>query len=301
MERGSQRLLCSLCSLVLVFVARCSPPIVSSDKTNDTDANSVSAPGTDKGALDEVKATADDKKGKVKVYIATDDTDKAAGSNQSDKSKDKPEEKTEPVAQDPRHQLIEALSKKDYIGADKILRGMGDLSDELKYLHIYVLDKLGEHERAVKYWQDKVLHFNKSQGVQITDLRFCKRIHDHGRFEVIDGDEFNPGNAILIYVEVKNFQFKDESQGHKLRLEYNWELYDAQNNKLPLWQNVDDNVRRDEILFQNRISEYSQSFLLPLPKNIAGGVYTLKVSVTDLNSSLSHTMEKKLRIKFITE
>ncbi|MBI4244428.1 MAG: hypothetical protein HY606_10095 [Planctomycetes bacterium] len=273
----------------LLFVLGCVPL---QQISQNSDKNGAAS--TESSSFQDEQIT-DDGVNILKGHVAKEDTQKDI-STATNQTPDLTKGKEEGVYSD----LIKALIEKNYQKCDKILQEIGTSDEDFKYIQMLILDKLGSHDAPIQYWQQKVDHYLKAKGIEISNLAICTKIHGFGRFDRLPKEEFLPGASILIYIEVRRFLLKKLDTGkNKLALSYNWELFDSAGKKLPLWEDVPKTVREDEIDYNSDISDYYQSFLLPLPKNIAGGEYKLKVSVKDLNTNLSDSEDVKIQVLFV--
>jgi hypothetical protein len=105
---------------------------------------------------------------------------------------------------------------------------------------------------------------------------------------------------VLIYLEVDGFELSPWNEYHTLHLRYSWELFDAQGRRLslPAWENAPPEEREDRIEFRGPVSEFHQSFGLPLPRNLPGGSYVLRVAVEDRSNKKINEIRIPLEIVF---
>lgn len=181
------------------------------------------------------------------------------------------------------------LLKKRFIDAEDLLSGLKDKEEDelIKVISAYLYNILGEHREARGVLETIVEKWQEQEGVYISKVEVCKSITSFKRYEPCGGSNLiKPGSRILLYVEPKNFEFKEEGNQYLLSLNYNWELFDKNGElvRLPKWENAPQGAREDRVKFNEKIKEFHQSFSLPLPKNLPMGKYKVKVTVEDANS-----------------
>lgn len=121
--------------------------------------------------------------------------------------------------------------------------------------------------------------------LQLRNATFCHKINSFGNYERFDRDEFEPGQAVLVYSEVQNFASEIDSEGfYETRLRSTIEIHRAgRGPESGLVHERDYAATRDTC--RNLRQDYFHSYRLDLPSTLTPGPYTLKLLVED---ELSH-------------
>lgn len=115
--------------------------------------------------------------------------------------------------------------------------------------------------------------------LELRNVSFCYKINSFGNFESWQRDEFRPGQTVLLYAEVRNFESRPTAQGTfttslKSFIEIRRGRFDGEvveQNVLPTTQDLCRSVRHD----------YFHSYTIDLPQQLSPGPYTLVLTVED--------------------
>jgi hypothetical protein len=173
-----------------------------------------------------------------------------------------------------------------YEKAEGILTKIEKRDEFLQLIIAYLYNVLGEHRIARNRLAKILNRWRRWDGICIDRVVLCSAIKGFRNYQVYPDNRFKPGQTILIYVEPRDFMLKNEGQKYTLHLRYNWELFDKDGCKLKItkWEEASSQDKEDLKEFSGPITEFHQNFALPLPKNIAMGKYTLRVTVKDIHS-----------------
>jgi hypothetical protein len=157
------------------------------------------------------------------------------------------------------------------------------------YVEFYLRRQLGDHKEASKLLSVFNDEERLATGFVIERAELCTQIRRFRDFTPAEGDRVRPGGVILLYVEPRNFTLQRNQDKHILHLKYEWKLYDDRSTELqvPAWEQASLEEREDRLTVNGPVSEFYQSFKLPLPANLAMGHYRIKVTVTDAHSGKS--------------
>ena len=174
--------------------------------------------------------------------------------------------------------------------AERILSGLKFRSLKLQpYIEFPLKIILGDYKAAGVLLE----RFNEEErqrtGFFLERAELCSRVKRFRDFVLAESDRVAPGGVVLIYIEPRNFTLKRAQDRYILHLRYDWQLYDDRSTELvvPAWQGAPQEDREDRTQFNGPVSEFFQSFKLPLPNNLAMGQYRVKVTVTDVNTGQS--------------
>jgi succinate dehydrogenase flavin-adding protein (antitoxin of CptAB toxin-antitoxin module) len=126
------------------------------------------------------------------------------------------------------------------------------------------------------YAQDRL---ERLAALQLKNVNFCYKINSFGNFESWQRDEFRPGQPVLLYAEVSNFESRPQSDGRFMtRLKSFIEIRRGdvdgpviENNALKPTEDVCRSIRKD----------YFHSYTIDLPQTLTPGPYTLVLRVED--------------------
>ena len=115
--------------------------------------------------------------------------------------------------------------------------------------------------------------------LQLRNVSFCYKINSFGNFESWSRDEFSPGQTVLLYAEISNFESRPNAEGYFMtRLKSDIEIRRGradgervETNSLPVTEDACRSIRQD----------YFHSYTIDLPQNLTPGPYTLILRVED--------------------
>ena len=174
--------------------------------------------------------------------------------------------------------------------AEQALSGVKSRANKLvPYVEFYLRRQLGDHKEAGKLLSVFNDEERLATGFVIERAELCTQIRRYRDYTAAEGDRVRPGGVILLYVEPRNFVLQRHQDKHILHLKYEWKLYDDRSTELqvPAWEQASLEEREDRLTVNGPVSEFYQSFKLPLPANLAMGHYRIKVTVTDAHSGKS--------------
>ena len=115
--------------------------------------------------------------------------------------------------------------------------------------------------------------------LSIRRLEICTRIHSFGRIEPFPSNDFDPGDPILLYVEVDNFGTKLTPDGkYRTSVIAQLQIYQDGNPEPIETLDVAGGIS-DEASSERR--DYFQSYELNLPSHLATGRYEIRVLLAD--------------------
>lgn len=153
---------------------------------------------------------------------------------------------------------------------------------------------------AVSDYVRSVTDLDRPTSLRIVRAELCRKISGFRRYVPFGDPKFKAGSMLLIYVEFEGYELAAWGDYQTLHLRYEWELYDAQNRKLslPAWEKAAPEEKEDKIEFRGDVREFHQSFGLPLPRNIPGGSYAVRIVVEDQASKKKDEIRLPIEIVF---
>ena len=123
------------------------------------------------------------------------------------------------------------------------------------------------------------LRLRERANLELRNLTFCKKIDGFGSYERFDRDEFRPGQAVLVYAEMRNFLSEPTNDGqYKTVLKSTIEIHRA-GSQAGLVTRQDFSPTED--LCRNRRHDYFHSYLINIPERVTVGPHILKLIVED--------------------
>lgn len=174
--------------------------------------------------------------------------------------------------------------------AERIVASIRNRSSRLlPYVELYLRRELGDHPSAAKLLAGLVDEERRAQGFAIERAALCQKIRRYRDYTPAESDRVAPGGVVLLYVEPRNFTLQKSQEKHVLHLKYEWKLLDDRSveQPIPAWERASAEEREDRLILGGPVSEFYQSFKLPLPANLAMGHYRIQVKVTDAHTGKS--------------
>ena len=147
--------------------------------------------------------------------------------------------------------------------------------------------------RTIASLRKAMQHLRADADLEVRNLEFCRKIRSYGNYDTITRDErtgrvqFRPGERILMYAEVENFQTERTRDGHhKTRLRSTVELYYAPDDGQREFVKRFTFQPTEDVCRQYR-RDYFHSYIIPLPNDLKLGNYLLKLTVEDIVSDRS--------------
>ena len=142
----------------------------------------------------------------------------------------------------------------------------------------------------------------KQAALNLENLQFCKDIHGFGSFDPLtsspgfqQGKGTQPGEKIMVYVEVENVHCSKDNGVYESMLSSNLEIHDSNGKIL----NMAFPPRIDRSRAQR--SDYHLTFQFRVPPKLQPGLYTLWVSVeeTAISGQVPRSCKKSIDFKVI--
>ena len=116
-------------------------------------------------------------------------------------------------------------------------------------------------------------------GLAVKNLHFCTEVKGYGSFVSFSQDEFRPGQEVLLYCEVENFQSKLNEKGYHTALKARYQVFDASGNRV-----AEKDLGLKEEHCQNRRRDFFVPYFLWMPKQVSAGKYQLKLTLEDVHA-----------------
>lgn len=114
--------------------------------------------------------------------------------------------------------------------------------------------------------------------LEVRNANFCQRIDGWGLYDRFDRDEFEPGQAVLIYSELRNFHSEQTVSGYRTLISSTVDVVRAGDEENVLQRfdlgDVEDQCRSLRTDFYN-------SLQINIPANLSPGAYRLRLTIED--------------------
>ena len=115
--------------------------------------------------------------------------------------------------------------------------------------------------------------------LELRSVGFCNRIDGWGLYERFDRDEFEPGQAVLLYGELRNFSTESTASGmYRTLVSSTIEIIKTGQEDTVLERNV---LGDTEDLCRGLRSDFYNSYRIDIPAHLTPGSYQLRLTVED--------------------
>lgn len=197
----------------------------------------------------------------------------------------------QPSSEDEKFRLaLLQASAGNYEEAERLLSTLKSRGQKFApYLDLYLRRQLGDHKEAGRLIAALDEEERSVTGFVIERAELVAQVRRFRAYTAAESDRVLPGSEIHLYVEPRNFNLQRSGERHTFHLRYEWKLIDDRGleQAVPAWDNAKLEDREDRITTTGPVSEFYQSFHLPLPANLAMGRYRVRILVTDVHTGKS--------------
>jgi|GEM_PF-2876421 len=133
--------------------------------------------------------------------------------------------------------------------------------------------------RTISYLNTATSHLQQTARLRLRNIHFCEKIHGFGNYEPFQTDTFSPGQALLVYGEIRNFTSDVTADGnYRTRIRSTIEIYtDGGEQQLVDRSSFDATEDR----CRTPRSDYFHSYRISLPAHLSRGPHVLKLMIQD--------------------
>lgn len=181
------------------------------------------------------------------------------------------------------------------------IEGMDSADRRFWRSYVYALDRYFDEDghrrpsaratQAAVALRESVDALAERADLEITDPIFCKAVHSFGHFEEFDRYEFRAGEGVVVYWEARQFVSAESADGYRTRMKAEFEIVDSQGNRRHRFEQK----FKDDVCRRKR-SDYFNVVVFEWPSDLTPGDYSLRVTVTDLQSDKIAEKRQSFRI-----
>jgi hypothetical protein len=131
-----------------------------------------------------------------------------------------------------------------------------------------------------------------AEALTLKNLTFCTEVTSFGVYKPLEQREFAPGQEVLLYVEIDNFQSESREDGFHTALDSRYVLADPQGKQI-----AEHHFGVTDDLCRNQRRDFFIRYQFRLPTDIQPGTYTLQLTISDTLGGKSGQTPVQLVIK----
>ena len=140
-------------------------------------------------------------------------------------------------------------------------------------------NRLVESKRSLG---EALARLGEAATLYVRNLAFVTEVQSYGSYTPFAEYEFSPGQKVLLYAEVDNYQSKETARGHHTSLRSSYEIFDSRRQKI-----ADHQFETNEEYCRNRRRDFFTVCEFAIPEHLSPGKYELRLTVADLNGDKS--------------
>jgi hypothetical protein len=142
-----------------------------------------------------------------------------------------------------------------------------------------VTDPAQRATQTVAQLRSAAWQLQSSAHLKLRNVAFCRQIDGFGNYEILAADDLIPGEAVLIYAEVRNFASVPTAEGYySTRIKSTVEIYTVGQERQLMDRSTFD-VTEDQC--RTIRSDYYHSYRINIPSHLSSGPHTLKLTIQD--------------------
>jgi hypothetical protein len=141
-----------------------------------------------------------------------------------------------------------------------------------------IADRRQRAAEAKRLFQEAAGKLAVAAPLVVRGLAFATEVQSFGCYGGLDKYEFQPGQEVLLYAEVENFQSLPTPKGYHTKLRSRYQIFNAEGQSVaeqefPITEEYCRQMRRDFFI----------AYPVRVPQDLSPGQYTLKLSLEDLH------------------
>jgi hypothetical protein len=139
-------------------------------------------------------------------------------------------------------------------------------------------DAMAQAIEAQGHLAQAVTRLREASPLHVANLAFVTDVENYGTFTPFEEYEFTPGQRVILYAEIENFESQQREAGYYTALKSSYQVFDERGQRV-----ADEEFDTNEEYCRNYRRDFFIGYEFSMPK-INPGQYVLKLTVTDLNS-----------------
>lgn len=133
--------------------------------------------------------------------------------------------------------------------------------------------------QAMSHLRSAAHRLQQNAKLRMRNVTFCQQIQGFGNYETYPADQFLPGQTVLVYAEIRNFQSDPTPEGfYRTRIKSTIEIYSDGAEKQVIDRST---FEATEDLCRTLRSDYYHSYRINLPPHLPRGAHMLKLVIHD--------------------
>ncbi|WP_437191461.1 hypothetical protein [Planctomicrobium sp. SH527] len=133
--------------------------------------------------------------------------------------------------------------------------------------------------QAMAHLRSAAHRLQQNAKLRMRNVTFCQQIQGFGNYEGYPADQFLPGQTVLVYAEIRNFQSDATPEGfYRTRIKSTIEIYSDGAEKQVIDRST---FEPTEDLCRTLRSDYYHSYRINLPPHLPRGAHLLKLVIHD--------------------
>ncbi len=152
--------------------------------------------------------------------------------------------------------------------------GMSNYFDESP-----LIDPAARATQTVSQFHSASRHLQQFAELELHSVTFCQAIDGWGQYQRFERDEFEPGQIVLVYAEIKNFQSELTPEGQfRTRIAWQFEIVRLGGEDQLIHR---EDLGETEDLCRSLRTDYYGNYRIKLPSHLTPGDYELRLTVED--------------------
>jgi hypothetical protein len=129
---------------------------------------------------------------------------------------------------------------------------------------------------AAEHLRDAASKLGQSATLVTRNLAFCSEVQSYGIFKAFPKYEFKPGQEVVLYAEVQNFDSETTDKGYHTALKSSYQIVDGRGARV-----AEQEYATTEEWCKNPRCDYFVRYFMYMPTRIYDGNYTLQLTIED--------------------
>lgn len=146
----------------------------------------------------------------------------------------------------------------------------------------WIADRSNRLVESKRCLGEALMRLGESATLFVRNLAFVTEVQSYGCYTPFAAYEFSPGQKVLLYAEVDNYESRETARGHHTSLRSSYEIFDSRRQKIAEHQ-----FETNEEYCRNPRRDFFTVCEFAIPEQLTPGKYELRLTVADLNGDKS--------------